>query len=231
MDPRAALLDLLLPQTCAHCRADIGGDAVLCRECLGGVAPPTGPSCGRCAQPLRGAGARCRRCSGRLFACALIRASTRYAGPAAAWVRAFKFRGRREAARAAGLWMARDWPAHPELHGAAALVPVPPHPSRRRERGYCQARLLAEGLSSGTGLPLLPALERARATSPLWTLGRAQRARAVAGAFSVVGDVCGRTLLLVDDVCTTGATLEACALALRMAGAAEVEAFVFAREA
>lgn len=228
---RQTILDLLLPQTCAHCRRDISGEAVLCRACLGLVAPLPGPACGRCAQPLRGVGARCRRCSGRLFACALIRAACRYSGPAAAWVRAFKFRGRRQAARAAGLWMARDWHGLPELHGAQALVPVPPHPSRRRERGYCQARLLAEGLASGTGLPLLPALERARATAPLWRLGRTQRAQAVAGAFAVTGDVAGRSLLLVDDVCTTGATLEACALALRMAGAAEVKAFVFAREA
>jgi ComF family protein len=114
------------------------------------------------------------------------------------------------------------------LRDADAVVPVPLHPRRLRARGFNQSADLAEGL----GLAVLHALARTRWTEPQTGLPAARRHRNVRGAFAVrrdAGDLRGLCLVLVDDVSTTGATLEACARALTGAGAAEVRALTAAR--
>jgi ComF family protein len=120
------------------------------------------------------------------------------------------------------------------LDGADCAVPVPLHRRRHRDRGFNQAAELARALD----LPVVDALVRVRATASQTGLPAAQRHRNVRGAFQPAGAgllgrrraaVAGRTVVLVDDVCTTGATLEACAAALRAAGAREVRALTAAR--
>ena len=113
------------------------------------------------------------------------------------------------------------------LEGADAVVPVPLHAARRRERGFNQADALARHL----GLPVLGVLRRTRRTAVQADLPAARRHANVRGAFAVRPrtDVRGLTLVLVDDVCTTGATLYACASALVAAGAADVRALTAAR--
>lgn len=112
------------------------------------------------------------------------------------------------------------------LDGADFAVPVPLHPSRQRERGFNQARELARHL----GVPTLDALIRTRATAAQADLPAARRHGNVRDAFSVgTPDVDGKVLVLVDDVVTTGATLNACAAVLLDAGAAEVRAVVAAK--
>ena len=114
------------------------------------------------------------------------------------------------------------------LDGAACVVPVPLHPSRRRQRGFNQAADLARHL----GVPVQPALRRVRATATQTGLPAAQRNRNVRGAFAAAGvarELSGRAVVLIDDVSTTGATLEACARALKEAGVAEVRALTAAR--
>jgi ComF family protein len=114
------------------------------------------------------------------------------------------------------------------------LVPVPVHASRRRERGYDQAELIAAAAGRALRLPMLPAVERTRATTAQYRLDRRHRAANVATAFAVrpgyVARVAGRHVVLVDDVVTTGATLSASAGALLLAGAASVAAVTVARE-
>jgi ComF family protein len=114
---------------------------------------------------------------------------------------------------------------------ADLIVPVPLHASRLRERGYNQSTLLAQQLSHTSGLPLVEsALKRIRATSPQVTLNAAERKINVSNAFEASGDIVqGRQVLLVDDVCTTGATLGSSSVALRQAGAASVWAITLAR--
>lgn len=114
---------------------------------------------------------------------------------------------------------------------AEIVVPVPLHPSRLRGRGYNQAALLAWALSRRIGLPMdEESLCRVRATLPQMRLPAADRRRNVEDAFRCTTDrLSGRQVLLVDDVCTTGATLEACADALRKGGARSVWAFTLAR--
>jgi ComF family protein len=111
------------------------------------------------------------------------------------------------------------------------IVPVPLHPARLRRRGYNQAALLARELGRRVGLPVEErALQRVRATRSQMRLSAADRRRNVQGAFRCAdGRVRGRRVLLLDDVCTTGATLEACADALRAGGAESVWALTLAR--
>ena len=118
------------------------------------------------------------------------------------------------------------------LTAGADLVPVPLHPTRRRQRGFNQAELLAAALARGSGLAVSPGvLVRRKDTPPQAGLSSAARRKNVAGAFAVRhrSRVMGRTLVLVDDVTTTGATAGACARALMEAGAAEVRLVTAAR--
>jgi ComF family protein len=119
------------------------------------------------------------------------------------------------------------------LDGGAILAPVPLHPRRLRERGFNQSELIAQALGARRGLPTAVALVRRKDTPSQAGLSAAERRRNVAGAFVVRrrASVSGRVVVLVDDVLTTGATVRACASALREAGAAGVRLLTVARVA
>ncbi|MCX5796601.1 MAG: ComF family protein [Elusimicrobia bacterium] len=222
----------LSPQTCAHCREDLPPEegTPLCERCRSRLSPCQPPFCQRCAEPIAGGKALCRSCTGRPFACRLVRAAFLYRGPVPGLVHAFKYRGRRAAARAAGRWMACLLPRFPELSGHDTVVPVPLHPRRLQERGYNQAGLLAEEFARLSGRPVLDLLERARPTRPQWDLDRQSRRQNLAGAFWASPQAREKSVLLIDDVCTSGTSLEECGRALRRAGASRVAAYVFARQ-
>jgi ComF family protein len=154
------------------------------------------------------------------------RAIGAYDGALRAIVHALKYDGRRSLARPlAALMRSRGAEL---LDDAVAAVPVPLHGSRRRQRGFNQAADLARHLD----VPVVHALARLRATSAQAGLPAAQRHRNVRGAFAATRaarDLSGATVILVDDVSTTGATLEACARVLKEAGVAEVRALTAAR--
>jgi ComF family protein len=115
--------------------------------------------------------------------------------------------------------------------GSHPLVPVPVHAARKRQRGYNQAALLAEALGSETGLPVCDVLERRRATARQHGLGKAARLHNLRGAFALrQGARCQTSVILVDDILTTSATLASCAQVLREAGAVSVYGFAIARE-
>ncbi|MCC7417474.1 MAG: ComF family protein [Acidobacteria bacterium] len=154
------------------------------------------------------------------------RAVGEYEGALRAVVHALKYGGRRSLARPLAALMRRRGAA--VLEGADAVVPVPLHRARQRARGFNQAAELARLM----GPPVRPALRRPRATAVQSGLPAAQRHRNVAGAFHATRAaeaLRGRCVVLVDDVSTTGATLDACARALKLAGVSEVRALTAAR--
>lgn len=233
-----SLLHLLLPACCLGCAEPLLAAAPLglCAPCRGKLAPLARTACAVCAQPLDAfeppAGYRCGACRERPPAFDRLLALWTYRPPLDAVVQGLKFRrldylGRHLAAALAdGLGEALDGFARID-----GVVPVPLHWRRRLTRGYNQAERIASPLAGRLGLPLIQALRRARPTPPQTSLGKADRLANLRQAFRVPrpGSVRGLRLLLVDDVATTGATLDASAAALRQAGAAAVTAVVAAR--
>lgn len=126
--------------------------------------------------------------------------------------------------------MAANLARFPEIGPIDALVPVPLHPRRECQRGYNQARILADEISASSGLAVLEALSRGKATAEQWRLGRRERGENLRGAFSAQPRVKGLRLLIIDDVCTTSASLGECARELLKKGAADVCGYVLARQ-
>jgi ComF family protein len=216
-----ALLDLLLPQRCVAC-ADPG--TVLCARCTGRLRRLQPPLCERCGSPSAWPVARCRECSGRRLAFARARAAVEYDEVVRRLVAAWKERGLRRLARLAADLVAETW--EPPL--AAALVVVPADADRALQRGHYPAGRLAAELGRRWELPVLPLLARARGTPRQRGLPLADRRRNVRGAFAPAGRAPAR-VCLVDDVYTTGATVNAAASALRRAGARRIEVITLAR--
>lgn len=192
------------------------------------------PLCPRCGDEnsTAGAGKPCRSCPrGELYFTA-ARAATVYEGPAVAILERFKYRARAEYAPFIASKMLAALTKYYANEKFDALVPVPLHPARRRERGYNQAELLAKAMAAETGFPVIAnELRRIRATPSQTKLDRHARAENVKDAFALAKDpsFTGLKILLVDDVYTTGATLNECARMLREAGAASVFALTFCR--
>lgn len=228
-----ALLGLFFPRTCVVCRTDLpSASDPLCAPCLGSFPVWAGLSCRVCGIPLPDGGARCFDCRRRRRSFRFSQSAGLYEGALRSCLVQLKY-GKKEAlARPLGLWMAEKWGFRPELKRVDALVPVPLHFIRGRTRGYNQATLLARPFGEKVGIPVWEeVLTRRRWGRSQTRLRREARRKNVEGAFFVPRPdrVGGKRLLLVDDVCTTGATLDACARALREAGAAWVGAFTAAR--
>ena len=228
-----SILTVILAPACAACGAvlDHPTDGPVCGACWRSILPLTPPLCDRCGDPLPTWRAnpdesRCRRCRRSPRAIDRARAVGDYDGTLRAILQSFKYEGRRSlAAPLAALMRQRGADV---LAGAACVVPVPLHGSRRRHRGFNQAADLARRLQ----LPVVHALKRIRATPTQTGLPAAQRHRNVRGAFALargMDELAGSIVVLVDDVSTTGATLEACARVLKEAGVIEVRAITAAR--
>lgn len=220
-------LDLLLPARCGGC-GRLG--AWLCDSCRAACRRLEEPLCARCGAelPFVNAGCGCRK---RLHALRRLRAATAYEGPVERAIQRLKYEGWRPVGRPlAGLIADRV-----AVDGLAApvLVAVPLHPRRLRERGFNQAELLASELRRRLRLGRAPGeLVRLRDTPSQVGLDRVRRAENVRGAFAWHGqDLRGAAVALIDDVATTGATLEACASALRHGGAGPVIGLAVARRA
>jgi ComF family protein len=218
-----AALDLLFPPRCVGC-GQLG--TVLCDTCVQQFEPVGRNVCPRCGRPGNSTTLcnHCRRHPPRFRA---ARSAFLFADPLQDAVHALKYQGEsRLAGPLAGAMQTVISP--PEaLDG---VVPVPLHTSHLAERGYNQAALLAEPLASAWGLPMIEAaLARIRQTRSQVGLSLDERRSNVGGAFVADPQVAGSRLLLVDDVCTTGATLDACAAALLEAGARAVWGVTLAR--
>jgi ComF family protein len=194
------------------------------------IRPPVCPGCGW-PLPAQAPVELCERCRATPFELEGLRAYGLHTGTLREAVHQLKYGGLTALAPALGQAMSRAWPDLAPGCDCCVVVPVPLHRARQRERGYNQAALLARELAHGLGRPVIEGcLLRTRHTRPQVGLTGPERRSNVANAFYCApGSLAGQHVLLVDDVCTTGATLESAAAAVREAGAQSVWAYTLAR--
>jgi ComF family protein len=229
-----ACADLLMPPCCLVCRTPLGEHHLLCATCWSEVSFIRPPVCDVLGIPLpfdTGERTISAAAAARQPPYDHARAVAHFSGAMRTLVHHFKYADRHDARALFGRWLAETGR---ELIGRADLiVPVPLARLRLLTRRFNQAAILAQELSRRTGLPVAPnVLRRRRSTPSQVGLTHDQRRRNVAGAFRVPPNrapaVVGRRVLLIDDVITTGATAEACARALKRAGAAHVDVLALA---
>jgi ComF family protein len=231
-----ATLDLALPPLCAACRQPVGGPG-LCPSCWAKLSFITRPYCERLGIPFMydpGPGILSLEAIANPPAYNRARAAVRFDEVSRALVHALKYGDRLDLAPMMGHWISNA--GREILAQADALVPVPLHWRRQWARRFNQSAMLAAAISAETGVPIAAgALKRVKATAQQVGLTRSERATNVQGAFKVPEEgkfaAHGRRLVLVDDVLTSGATVNVCARALGRAGAANVDVLVFARVA
>jgi len=205
-------------------------DDSLCLPCRACILSPPQHLCPVCSHPMQGI-FQCPNCEGQRWHLSVIVPGCRYEGLVRELVQRFKYGRDQSLMRPLGDLMLGAL-SDPRLEGKKfdAIVPVPLHAVREREREFNQAALLAQRLASHLGLPVIQCLKRTQATLPQAGFDRSHRLKNLEGAFEIKGKVTeGASLLLVDDVTTTGTTLNACAEVLMEAGAGEVCAVTVAR--
>jgi ComF family protein len=215
------VLDLLLPQRCLVCTLP---GAQVCNGCRAELRRIVPPLCERCGAPTAWPVRRCVECDGRRLAFARARAAVEYDAPVRRIVAAWKERGLRRIAGCAAAVVA-DSVARPD---ASLVTFVPGDPDRQLLRGHHAAERLARELSTVWDLPCAPLLVRNRGSPRQRGLPQRERRRNVASAFRPLGPL-QAAVVLIDDVYTTGATVNAAASALRRGGARAVQVVTFAR--
>lgn len=227
---RDGVLDLLFPPRCEICSTL--QEPVVCATCRRGFTPVSDPICRHCGMPLDPLAKTdgcCVECREALPLFDLARSAGYYDGPLRRAVHLLKYSMVRALAIPLGNYMCEQLALPFPLD---CLCPVPLHPSRERMRGFNQSRLLADCLAQHWDLPVeTQLLARTRQTTPQMLLSRAQRLEMVRGIFTAGISPSGRSIGLIDDVCTTGATLRECSRVLRQAGAARILVLTLARTA
>ena len=228
------MLAVVFPQTCPACHRPLDRPTrgPLCGACWLSLPRHPRPACA-CGGPASPTGA-CGRCRRGLSAIAGGTSLGPYEGALRTAIHELKYGGQRRVAARLAEAALQDASVRALVEPHAVLVPVPLHPRRRRERGFNQSELLARELARRTGAVVAPAaLVRRADTAPQTGLSASARRANVKGAFAVRqrARIAGRSIVLIDDVFTTGATAQACARALREAGAADVRLLTMARVA
>ena len=223
------ILDFALPPRCAGCGAITAEVDLFCGGCWPQIEFLSG-GCQRCGQPLEATEAdTCGACHAGEGALDRMRAAVAYGDAARSIAIRLKYGRKTGLARTMAAYMRRPLG---ELEGGALLVPVPLHRSRLWQRGFNQAALIAASLARSTGAATdMELLQRVKRTPKLKGMSPNERRRVVSGAFALRKGraVKGRSIILVDDVYTTGSTAEACARVLKRKGAAKVELLSWAR--
>ena len=222
------LLDFALPPRCAGCGEVTDEVNAFCPPCWSRIEWLGNSGCSRCGLPLAGTEVdTCGRCMAQPPKLERIRAAVAYDDLPRSIALKLKYGRKVALARTMARYMTPlrgDWPED------AVVVPVPLHRWRLWGRGFNQSALVARELARSWDLSAdVTALRRVKPTRPLKGLNHAQRRKAVSGAFKATSDFAGRTVVLIDDVLTSGSTAEACAQALRRAGAGRVELLCWAR--
>jgi len=228
-----SLLDLLFPRHCVVCGGSQTGEHTqLCRECAARIeqegSAPVCPACGGAARPFEVSGGRCAACRQRPPRVLGTARAGPYRSLLGNLLLAYKYRGREELRRVLAERLASATRCAPWIGRIEAVVPVPTHWRHRLTRSVYPAEVLSSAVARATSLPLVPLLRRTRAGRHQVGLAYTKRLENVRGAFAFRKGyaLSGARLLIVDDVRTTGATIDECARVLRRAGADEVYAAV-----
>lgn len=233
------LLEMIFPpaKVCWLCDKKVGrrGLAGFCSGCLSKLVEVGEPRCRRCGKELRDD--RCRECWNFVNSFSIARAVGYYTGFLEEVILQYKLRGKRSLAKGLAQLMVTEIYTYPVYRQAQVVVPVPLHRRKLEERGYNQAEILAGEVAKLLGLPLVSGIIRTKDTHVQGKLSRNERLANIEGAFSLAiddGDHVGRrklvdkTVLLVDDVLTTGATAHFAARTLLAGGVKEVQVFTLA---
>jgi len=230
-----ALLDLLLPSFCLACEKPLGPapDLLFCPDCLGKlhyITNPLCPCCGRVYLVATGGDHHCGACLAKPNHFTRARALFLYEEPMKEVIHRFKYQGK-TACLPSFAWFAHNLPQLAELEGADWIMPVPLHKSRLRERGFNQALLLARAFFPKDRRITTGLLIRSRPTEPQTSFNGGTRRTNLKNAFAVMKPqyIKGKKILLIDDVFTTGTTVNECARVLKKAGASEVMVLTLAR--
>lgn len=232
------VLRFVMPWSCAGCRTPLPGldDDGFCEACWLWLPRIQGWICDRCGLPLKDGGKFCFDCR-RHPSRVLIRAAADYSGGIRQALQRFKYGGRKSLGLRFAQLLESAWDLYSELHPIDALVPVPLYPHSLHERGYNQAAVLAQYLGKRLSIPVHSrVLVRQKETVPQFRLKKPDRllnlrdAFALSRAYDPDESTEGLRILLIDDICTTGATLKECAKVLKAAGAKAVKALVLARD-
>ncbi len=230
-----AAVSLLYPATCTICRKHVRAGEYLCDSCQAKVVRIVPPFCETCSEPFDGSintAFTCANCAHRTIYFKTAVAVYRGRGIVRDVIHEFKYNRQIHLRHLVARWLCAALDDE-RLRGQKfeVVVPVPLHPARQRERGFNQASLLAKLLSAQTSIPCRPLLKRVRYTTTQTALDRSERMENLHNAFRLRknADVRGLRVLLIDDVLTTGSTLNECARVLKRAGATSVHSATAAR--
>lgn len=223
---RESILNVLFPRRCPVCGEIVKpAGRLICPPCVKKLSFVTSPVCKKCGKEIPDETAEfCEDCLGRRHAFEYGVALLNYNEAARRSMAKIKYSNKREYLDFYGTALAARYKGVFRRMGVEALVPVPVHAARRRKRGFNQAEVLAEVLGRELGIPVRPEfLTRTKRTEPQKDLTAAERLKNLSGAFSA-GGTAGEasSVLIVDDIYTTGSTMEACARALRGAGTGRI---------
>lgn len=218
----------LFAQDCVLCAA-ASGDSIVCADCAADLPLLDAPACPRCALPTAG-GEVCGRCLAHPPAFDAARAVYRYDFPVDKLIQSFKYGHRLALAPYFGERLATLAAALHAAHPADLIVPLPLHRERLRQRGFNQALELARPVARALRLPIDAAsCRRERNTPAQAELALSERVKNMRNAFACSADLGARNIILIDDVMTTGASLDECARTLKLHGAARVSVVALAR--
>ena len=229
------IASLLYPPSCTICAVSVDSGEYLCQECEGKISRIVPPFCAKCSEPFDGAITStfsCANCAHRRLHFDAAISAYRSRGIVRHVILNFKYGRQSHLRHLVARWLVAAFDDDRlRERRFDAIVPVPLHPARQRERGFNQATLLAEWLSSHLSLPLHPALQRIHYTTTQTAFDRSERMQNLRGAFRLrkKADVRRLRVLLIDDVLTTGSTLSECARVLKQGGARSVYAATAAR--
>ena len=220
-----SLLNFVFPPVCGACKK---AGSLLCDACRAQLQWVVAPVCKRCGRPVSHATECCPVCRERPLPLNQIRAAVLFAHPVSKLIHNLKYNGAFGLSKPLAQMMADAWPTW--RMPVDLVLPIPLHADRERKRGYNQSTLLTRDFCQLVGLPFAEeGLQRTRFTTPQVGLTAVERLKNVQDAFAPQLDVLGKHILLIDDVCTTGATMAAAAVALHTAGATAVSGYCVAR--